>query len=252
MLKTVHQALEILKMFTKEKPVWGGRELSNATGINHTKIYRILETLEAQNFLTKDAETKKYSLGFAVWELGSIMYDQLNVKELIRPSLARLTEKTGESTFLTILDGKEALTLEVVEPANKVKFSVSAGSRAPLYVGASYRSILAYMPDEAIEEVIAGGLKAYTDRTMTSEIELRNELATIRKRGFAISHGEYTEDVIALAMPLFHEGRIVGSITISGPAYRFNEERFDSCLPLLREAITDISEKMERYQIVLK
>lgn len=252
MLKTLDLALKVLMMFTREKPVWGGRELANELGLNHTNIYRILETLEKNRFVSKDKTTKKYSLGYATWELGTIMYEGLNVHKLIRPILERFCDETGESIFLTILDGNEAVTLEVIEPENKVKFSVSAGSRAPLHVGASYRAILAYLPEEVIESIISSGLTKYTNTTMSDPDELRLELQQIRERGWAQSRGEYTPDVIALAYPLFDHGEIIGSVTISGPIYRMTEEKIQEYLPLLHAARDEVSQIIERYQLKLK
>ncbi|OUM90089.1 MAG: IclR family transcriptional regulator [Caldibacillus debilis] len=252
MLKTLNAALKVLKMFTREKPVWGGRELANELNMNHTNVYRILETLEKNGFVKKDKVTKKYSLGYAVWELGMIMYDSLHSRDLIRPLLEELRDQTGESVFLIVLDNKEAVTLEVVEPENKVKFSVSAGSRAPLYVGASYRSILAFTSEEFIESVISDGLTKYTDRTMTDPDELRKELKKIRKQGWAISQGEYTEEVIAIAVPLFSNDEVIGSITVSGPVYRMTEEKIEAYLPLLMETRDKVANTIQRYQLKLR
>lgn len=252
MLKTLNLALEVLKMFTREKPVWGGRELANELNMDHAKIYRILETLDNNNFVSKNPDTKKYSLGFATWELGMIMYEGLNVKQLIRPILERLSDRTGESIFLTILDKDEAVTLEAIEPENKVKFSVSVGSRAPLYVGASYRSILAYLPETFVESYIERQeLIKHTKTTMTNPDRLWTELARIREQGWAISQGEYTEDVIAIAVPLFDNQEIIGSITVSGPTYRMPDEKIDEYLPLLKNARDEVAEVIKKYQLKL-
>jgi DNA-binding IclR family transcriptional regulator len=252
MLKTLDLALKVLMMFTRERPVWGGRELANELGLNHTNIYRILETLEKNRFISKDKVTKKYSLGYAPWELGMIMYERLNVNKLIRPILNKLKDETGESTFLMILDRNEAVTLEVLEPENKVKFSVSTGSRAPLYVGASYRSILAFLPDEMIESIIDDGLVKYTKTTMTNPDELRAELKKIKELGWAQSQGEYTADVIAVAVPLFDGEEIIGSVTVSGPTYRMSEEKIQEYLTQLKKARDTISNVIQSYQLKLK
>ncbi len=251
MLKTVNLALEVLRMFTKSKPVWGGRELAHEMELNHTNIYRILETLERNGFVSKDPITKQYSLGSVVWELGTVFYDGLNISNLINPILEKLSEKTGESVFLTVLDKGEAVTMIVIEPKNKVKFSVSAGSRAPLYVGASYRSILAYMSEESREKVITGELVKYTGNTMTDSADLRNELSLIRKNGWAESKGEYTPDVVALAVPLLVDSTIIGSITVAGPSYRMEDEQKSNALPLLHETRDEVVEVITRYKLKL-
>ncbi|WP_430623155.1 IclR family transcriptional regulator domain-containing protein, partial [Bacillus velezensis] len=78
------------------------------------------------------------------------MYDSLNIDQLCMPVLEKLKDVTGETAIFTVLNGLEALTLLKAEPVNKVKFTVSRGSRSPLYVGASYRSKLAFLNEEQI------------------------------------------------------------------------------------------------------
>jgi len=108
MLKTLNLSIAVLKMFTKEKPTWGGRELALAMNMNHTNLYRILETFENNGFITKDPITKKYSLGIALWEIGMNMYDSLNIDQLCMPVLEKLKDVTGETAIFTVLNGLEA------------------------------------------------------------------------------------------------------------------------------------------------
>jgi DNA-binding IclR family transcriptional regulator len=251
MLKTLDQSLKVLQMFTKDKPSWGVRELAQELNINHTNIYRILDTFEKHRFLVKDPDTKKYSLGFAVWELGLAMYNNFKVRELFTPLLTDLMEKTGESVFLTTFDGLEAITLDAVEPDNKVKFTASIGSRSPLYVGATYQAILAYLPENTINQVIELGLRPYTKDTIVDPDELRKEIEIIKKQGWAKSSGEYTPDVIAIAVPLFYNKQIAGSLTVSGPIYRMNNTAIEHDLPLLKEASLKLMHIMEKYHLKL-
>ncbi len=254
MLKTLDLALRVIQMFTREKPIWGGRELAHELEMDHAKIYRILETFEAHNFIQKDPVTKKYSLGMATWELGMTMYDGLNVKQYLSPVLEKLFHKTGESVFLTILDKDEAVTIETIEPDNKVKFSVSVGSRAPLYVGASYRSILAFMPEDFIKNYFETiDLKRYTANTKTDIEELKTELQQIKKQGWATSEGEYTPDIIAIAVPLFgRDTRVIGSVTVSGPIYRMSEEKIQEYLPLLEETRDELANMIKKFPLKLR
>lgn len=254
MLKTLDLALRVIQMFTKEKPVWGGRELAHELQMDHAKIYRILETFEAHNFINQDPVTKKYSLGMAAWELGMTMYEGMNVKQFISPFLEKLFHQTGESIFLTILDKDEAVTLEAIEPDNKVKFSVSVGSRAPLYVGASYRSILAFMSEDFIENYLeTQDLKSYTVNTKTDIGEIRTVLKQIKKQGWAISEGEFTPDIIAIAVPLFDKNtRVIGSVTVSGPIYRMTNEKINEYLPLLVKTRDEMANMITKFPLKVR
>lgn len=241
-------SLEVLKMFTKDKPSWGGRELAAKLNENHTKIYRILETLEKHRFLIKNKETKKYSLGFAVWELGNTFTTNFNINEAIHPFLEKLSHSTNESVFLTILDGEEGLTFDAVEGGNNVRFSVSIGSRTPLYAGASYRAILAHMPEAFIEQYLMKSLIKYTDKTMIDADAIRNNLISIRQNGFAVSEGEYTKDVIAVAIPIFIKGIVIGSLTISGPVYRIEDEQIQKFVTELKDIKNDLEQVLGMFE----
>ncbi|WP_407270143.1 IclR family transcriptional regulator [Radiobacillus sp. PE A8.2] len=247
MLKTLSLALEVMKMFTKNKPTWGGRELAAELDINHTKIYRILETLEMHQFLIKNKETKKYSLGFAVWELGNSISENFNIKEIIHPILEKVSERTNESVFLTVLDGENGLTFDAVEARTTVRFSVSIGSRTPLHAGASYRAILAHMPTEFIDNYLANKFIKYTDKTMVDPEVIREDLQMILQKGYAVSEGEYTEDVIAVAIPIFNKEKVIGSLTVSGPKYRIEEKQILLFISELSQADMDLKTAMEKY-----
>lgn len=247
MLKTLSLSLEVLKMFTKDKPTWGGRELAAELNENHTKIYRILETLEKHKFLMKNKETKKYSLGFAVWELGNTISEKFNIKEVIRPILDKVSQNTKESVFLTILDGEEGLTFDAVEANTTVRFSVSIGSRTPLYSGASYRSILAHLPEEYINSYLEKKFIKYTEKTMVDPDVIRADLIEIRKNGYAVSEGEFTEDVIAVAIPIFHKESVIASLTVSGPKYRIEDDHIQLFITELMNARKELDKAIEQY-----
>lgn len=67
MLKTLDNALDLLKHFTREKPQWGVRELAKEMNISHTVVYRMLATFERYGFVKQEPKTKKYELGFSFW-----------------------------------------------------------------------------------------------------------------------------------------------------------------------------------------
>lgn len=250
MLKTLNLGIAVLKMFTKEKPVWGGRELATAMNINHTNIYRILETFEKNGFIKKNPDTKKYSLGIAIWELGMNMYDSQNIDQLCLPILDQLKDTTGETAVLTILSGCEAITLLKSEPENKVKFLVTRGSRSPLYVGASYRAMLAFLDDSTIHSILNDELESYTPFTKTNKEEILNILEEIRVNGYSVSYGEYTPDVIAVAVPLFNSNNeVIASITVSGPKFRFTKEKVTEALEPIFSAKVELEKIINRYQL---
>lgn len=245
MLKTVDLAMQVLLMFTHQKNNWSGKELANAMGENYSTIYRILKTLQKREFLTYNTLSKEYALGISLWQLGQIKYESLNLEELIRPALVKLSKETDESIFFTVRRGMKGITLLAEEPSFKVKYDAEIGTSVPLYPGASYRAILAYQPEEYVEELIKGGLQKYTPRTMTDSKMLKKELEKIRIEGYAISEGEYTADVIAVAVPIRdYENKVNCSLTISGPTYRLKNTDINHAVMLLKETALEIEKTL--------
>lgn len=241
MLKTVDLAVQVLMMFTQENNKWSGKKLAAAMDQNYATIYRILKTLNKREVVSFDPVTKEYSLGLAVWQLGQTMYDTLNLEELVRPSLVQLKKETEESVFFTIRRGGNGVTLMAEEPLYKVKYAAEIGSSVPLFPGASYRAILAYQPEYFIEELIAEGLPQYTPRTLTDPELLKKELEKIRLEGYAKSEGEYTPDVVALAVPIRDsENKVNCSVTLSGPAYRLQQTDLNKMILHLKETALEI------------
>lgn len=249
MLKSLSTSLTILKAFTSEEPEWGGRELARELGLTQSTVYRALKTFEANGFLRLDPVTKRYRLSLVLWEMGLQAYRSLNITELIQPKLEQLCTKLSESVHFTVLDEDEALLLAAAQPTNKAVYSVNIGSRSPLYPGASYRAILAFMPEGFVEEVLAGELKAFTGNTMTSPAALREELKLVRAQGWAMSESEQTLDIRALAMPVFRGSTVVGSVTVSGPSFRLSNRKLQGFVGPLRETALALTGMVTRYQI---
>lgn len=241
MLKTVDLASQVLLKFNPSQLSWTANELAIELDQNYATIYRILKTLQKRDFLEYDEITKKYSLGISIWQLGQMVYGSMDLEELIRPSLIKLKDLTGESAFFTIRKGDQALTIMAEEPVDKVKFITQIGVSVPLFPGASYRAILAYQTESFIEEIIEGDLQRFTPQTMTQPNRLRKELEKIRVDGYAKSESEYTPDVIAWAVPVRdYKNKVNSSVTLSGPTYRLNNFDENKAIYQLKETALEI------------
>lgn len=251
MLKTLDNALDVLKYFTREYPQWGVRELAKELNIGHSIVYRILATFEKHGFLIQNDQNKKYQLGIKFMEYGAIIRDTFKVSDIIYPVMKQLSEETGESIFLTWLDGIEGICVEIVESSQKIKYALSVGSRTPLYAGASNKVIMAYLSEEVQESIIAKGLKPKTDRTVTSKEQLLEDLQKILQREWAYSVGEYSESVFGIAVPLFnHNKEVIASLTVAGPEFRMPKEKVESTLQFLHNGRNQIQELLHRNVVM--
>jgi len=233
-LKTLDNAIQVLNCFTEDKKSWGVRELARELNTSHTAVNRILRTYQKNGFLTQDPETKKYHLGLKFLEFSQIVRGQYSITEQIYPIMQKLSEQTRETIFLTWRENDDGVTLAIAESDERIKFSVSIGTRTPLYVGASCKVIMAFLPREEQLAIIDQGLRKFTDNTPQHKEQLLKELDEIKTQRWSYTCGEYTDEVFGLGVPIFDKNnKIIASITIAGPKYRLTEDKKKSMLNLL-------------------
>ncbi|TCP29585.1 IclR family transcriptional regulator [Scopulibacillus darangshiensis] len=249
-LKTLDQALEVFKYFTKEHPAWGVRELAKELDKSHSIIHRILSTYEQHGFLKKNEDTKKYELGLKFFEYSVLVQDQLKITDIVDPYMNELAEKSKETVFLTWHDRGEGVCLSIAKSSHSILFSVSVGSRTPLYAGASGKAVMAFLSEKEQAAIIEKGVDRLTSNTITNPEQLINDLEAIRKRGWCYTLGEYSDEVVGLGIPLFnHKNQVIASLTIAAPSYRLSEERAKELLDDITYARDQIQGKIRTYQL---
>jgi DNA-binding IclR family transcriptional regulator len=247
-LKTLENALDVLSYFTLETPEWGLRDLARTMDMNHTILHRILKTYEKKGYLIQNEGTKSYELGLKFLEFSSVIKQKMKLAEFIVPVMKELADAVNETVFLTIKDGDEGVTVEIAECNQQIKFNVSIGTRTPLYVGASCKTIMAFIPEKEQVEILGKGVRVFTENTMTNKELILLDLKHIREKGWSFTKGEFSETVFGLGTPLFNEsGKVIGSLAIAGPTYRMPEENFEGTLQVLQEKTASIQNYFNKF-----
>ena len=181
-------------------------------------------------------------MGLKLFELGSKAIAHLDWRERARPVLQRLASQTGETAHLCILDDGEVLYLEKVEAPRTVRVPSIVGRRYPAHCGAAGKTLLAFQPEEEIEELIKRrGLKAYTRNTLTTPAQLREGLRLVREQGYAIDNEEFEEGLECIGAPIRdYSGKVVAAISIAGPAFRITEDK----LPVLARSVIEAAQEL--------
>lgn len=244
-LRTVNRALDVLLRFDEEHPEWSVAELSQALGLHRSIVYRVLRTFEQRGVVTKSQPGGRYRLGLKLVELANVVLANMDLRQVVHPVMESLVRETGESAFLTVVSEDESVCIHRIESSQRVRVTLTIGGRYPLYAGASDKLLLAYLPPEEIDKVIARGLKQLTPDTITSPDRLREDLAKIRRQGWAFSVGELTPGVAAIAVPLRDSnGNVVAALSIGGLASRFGENRLQTLIEITCQAAEEVSHQL--------
>jgi DNA-binding IclR family transcriptional regulator len=234
-LKSLDQALSLLSHFSAGTPLLGVRELSARTGISSSAVQRMLATFHKHGLVRQCAETRKYRLGARFWELGLLFRQQFHLGDAMQALLQAAAEDTGETVYLNMLEGNEALCVQIAESRESVKVAIRLGERTPLHAGSRGRAMLAFLPPArraAILDAALAGLPPAEAAARRDAAEAA--LAAVRAQGWCLSHGERLAGVVGLSMPLLdRQGQVMASVTAGGPGTRMTEAKVAQCLPVL-------------------
>lgn len=191
-------------------------QIVRRTGLPRTSVHRILEHLVELGWLRRNG--RDYELGYRLAELGYLAIHQDRLHRAARPFLWDLHQATGYVVNLAILDGLDVVHLDTVGDRTAIMARTGAGRRHPAYSSAMGRAMLAHAPAgrlAAVEAAMSGGrVVGIHDRPSA----LREELALVRARGYAIEQGELSSGIVCLAAHIGRGTEICAAVSVSGPA----------------------------------
>lgn len=242
---TVARATQVLTALI-DAPDVGVSELSRRFGWPKSVTHRVLTTLTSAGFLIREPERHRYRLGPTVLRLGFAALARADLHRLSLPHLRTLRDRTGETATVTVLSDDERVYVDQVESSHPVRQIIEAGTRAPLYLGASSKAILAHLPPDRQAQILELAAQATrADGTPLDVAALAAELPTIRGRGFAVSRGERIAGAASVAAPIFgHRGNVIGSISVAGVTVRLSTVDLEAIGPLVRSTAEALSREL--------
>jgi IclR family transcriptional regulator, KDG regulon repressor len=238
----VRNAFSILDCFDQQHRRLSLAEISRRTGVPKATALRHLLALDEAGYVVVDEARQHYSLGSKALLLAERYLAQFDRLEVIRAELAQLAQQTGETAHYGVLEDVEMVYLEIAESPQRVRIYVRRGDRLPAHAVAAGKAVLAHETPEALAQFLAHGLPALTGRTITRTADFRAELASVRRRGYAVNLGEWVEEVTAISAPVFGPGeRVTGAIGVAGPGTRLKSVRVPEIAAIVREAARRLS-----------
>ncbi len=211
--------------------------------MHKSTVHRVLATLENARFLEHDSATGNYRLGLRLLELASLVLEHVDLRRQAWPYLSRLAHESRETVDLGILDGTDVVYLEVIDSPQRVKLAVAPGQRLPACCTASGKAMLAFLPEQQVEQMLAQGLPRFTNHTIISPGDFLADLRATRERGFAMSREEYEEDIHAVAAPILSiRQEPLAVVALAGPAFRLSPERMLELGPHVRQCANEIAQ----------
>lgn len=220
---------------------WGlaAHRIASLAGIPASTGQRLLASLVREGFLERVGDGYYPGRRLIRWRTEGV--GQQVLTQVSQPILDRLRDETGETALLFTRDGLVRAIVAMAPTRHAVVYAVAPGQLLPLHAGSSGRVLLAFDPDAA-EEQLRTDLPGFTPATITEPEVLADDLAEIRRKGYAVSSEERAAGAAGASAPVFGPaGRLIAALGIAGPVQRLDAARLDHWRPSVLRAAEELS-----------
>lgn len=236
-VRAVERAVEILQSFSRAKPSMTVAEIKKVVGLSRPTLYRILNTLERKGLVKCSGEPQRYFLDFGVATIANVWLATSSPVDVASPVLTTLWEEINETVGFFVPNDLNRVCVAELPGRQELSYSRGVGHISGMHETASGRAILAFSDNEIMANVEATLAKGERG-------SLHRELKKIRRDGFAFSGGSIV-GIRGIAAPCFAEsGKVIGSISITGPESRLKEDRLPFVVSKLRAAVAEVSKAL--------
>lgn len=242
-VQSVHRAISILQVLALNGAA-GVTEIATALGVHKSTVFRLLATLESRGLVEQHTERGRYRLGYGVVQLaeGATKMDDLSL--ISRPICRQLAETVQETVNVAVHDGRAVISIAQVIGTPTITTVNWVGQRTPLHTTAAGKVFMAHMDPEQLDALVAEGLETYTPRTIVDPLVLKQQLALIRDRGYAVALEEHEIGLAAIGAPIRTlDGHVIAAVTATGPTFRVNDDTLPDLAKHVLAAAAEISQR---------
>jgi DNA-binding IclR family transcriptional regulator len=223
--------------------ILAGASLSRGT------THRLLADMTGERLLTQDAAGEEYRLGPVLLSAGALAQQASGVAERALPRMETLRDQFQETIVLAELRRDSVVPIRRIDGLHEMRMNQEIGRPQPAFAGATGKVLLAHVDPEELTTYLANvHLEQFTDSTVSSVEALRIAVERIRRVGVAVSRGERVSEAVAMSAPLFDaRDHLVGALTISGVASRWNRDRMFLAGQAVKQAAEAISHELGHH-----
>jgi DNA-binding IclR family transcriptional regulator len=248
--QSVDRALGLLAMVGRHAE--HGAPLSHLveqSGLNKPTARRLLLALMRAGLVQQDDESRRYFLGEETYVLGSLAARRFGLLQVAMENVIRLSKRTEESSFVSIRRDVFSVCLHREEGTYPIRTHVlQAGSEHPLGCGAGSLAMLASLPDDEVEHILAANADILQERyPMLPTARIRDDVAATRERGYALNPGLIVRNSWGIGAAVrYPDGGLAGALSIAAIDSRMQEPRQGELVACLLQETARVEEKLAR------
>ncbi|RCW77211.1 IclR family transcriptional regulator [Saliterribacillus persicus] len=249
-IQSVERALSIIDLFDEQHPELKITDISNRLNLNKSTTHSLLKTLKEHNYIKQNHDSGKYSLGLKVLERGQFVLNSMDIRQISKEYLGQLSEKTGQTTHLVIMEGMYGVYIDKVEGASAIVYS-RIGKRVPIHCSAVGKSLMAFKSLNEIDDLLTDyNFFKQTSKTITTKQKYLRELQKVKDTGYSVDDEENEPGIYCIAVPIFdYSNQAVAAISISTTKQTINQAMKKLIIQELKQTCDQISNQLGSKKI---
>lgn len=242
-MSSITRAIQALDLLARKGPL-GVRAVAQQLSLPLGSVHRMLLDLEEESVVER-TPGGEWDLSFRLIEISGLQLDRIELPRLCRPFADRIAETTQETVNIYAVSGLSCVCVDKVRGNEGMQLDMRIGNRGPINGGGAGKAVLAYMPEDLVDQVLASPLVALTASTIVDPAKLRAELKRIRQRGYSIDDQEVVLGVYCVSVPMLdRNGKPVGAMSITGSSIKKPGAEVQPLVTMLNEACGYVSKRM--------
>lgn len=246
-VQSVERALNLLQIIAEGTAPIPISAITDYSGLNRTTVWRLLTTLEDFGFIERDPISKGYQLGYSATKLcPDIQTQYMPLIRIALPYIKKFSASLNEDILLTVPRFQGMLTIYQQRSDNAVLIRDYSMQISAFHSSSNGKLYLSYLEEDELQLILDQPLPQYTQNTITDPELLREEIRKARHNGYGLSLQENGIGENGLSVPIVENDRPIAFLNISGPSFRFTEDRIHEILPEAFMVASQISARFSR------
>jgi len=251
--QATQRVLSVLTAFASHLHSRGVSEIARELGMNKNMAYRALGTLTAEGYLTRDSSGERYELGPRLFAYAVGTGNESDIVALSRPVLEQLHQLTGESVYLSIVVGRNRVTVDDIQGQGARVLRSQRGSPVPLHCTKMSRMLLAHLSDREIAEYLSAAAplprpNLIPDPQSETTAGVWEDVHAIRAVPYLLWRNPHHASAAYAIFPIQDSaGRPHAVVTIGGPRERFDLTEIEAALPRMRRILEPLEQEARLF-----
>ncbi len=216
-VQVISRAADILRVLAEDTDGLSLGMIAKRVELPRSTVQRLVNALQEEGFVSTGRGGRGITLGPEIQALAQA--GRVDPSEALRPVMKSISEETGETVDLAVLDGARMLFLDQVVGSQRLRTVSNIGERFPLSTTANGKSSLSLLDESDATRLILSEIDEGIQNRSVSDVLA--ELSNIHEVGISVDQDEHTDGISALGFALRDGAGRIFALSIPVPSTRF-------------------------------